>query len=440
MALNDLNPKKDTFAKRAQANTNQKVKHRKAEHGSSSSTATSAPHTNNSELPKEPAHARAKASAKPTEARRAGSSRRPSAKRNTATAARKESGAKSSTQHARPQRTTSNASHVESEVGRGRPQRNTVKTRSSAGRSEAPERKAPQKPAANCASRKPAAKSTGTCRAQSVNARRTKNTNAPHAKNAKTGHAKVTRRAAAEGSTFGLIKVQPAWFAAWALIGVLIVAVLAFAAPAAATAVSTVGATSTPVASSGKSGNFPEKIEKWRGTVETACKDINLDTKWVDTILAMMQTESGGNPGIYSVRGVSHDIMQAAEGLAGTHTGKRNVIQRGSSALEAWGYTSSIRFDGETCTASIYAGALETKQNVELWEGWLGPIDVNDTDKVAQVAQGYNYGAEGWFHYCHKNGYVNWSYDASARYKGLIGGGTANHGKKVITFYNAGRS
>lgn len=238
-----------------------------------------------------------------------------------------------------------------------------------------------------------------------------------------------------------MVKVQPAWFVTWGLIAILIIVVLTTAAPAAATAVSTVASTATPVKTTASSvGNFPDKIEKWRGTVETACKDIELDTKWVDTILAIMQAESGGNTGIYSVRGVSRDIMQAAEGCAGTNAGKRDVIEKGSSALAAWGYSPSINFDGETCTASIYAGALETKQNVELWEGWLGPIDVNDTDLVAQIAQGYNYGADGWFAYCHRNGIKDWDYADSKYYSGVIGGGTANHGAKVVTFYSAGRS
>ncbi len=184
---------------------------------------------------------------------------------------------------------------------------------------------------------------------------------------------------------------------------------------------------------------FPSKVEKWRSTVETACNDSGLDVKWTDTVLAMMQTESGGNLDVYSVVGADNDIMQAGEGIAGTTAGRRNVVELGASALHAWGIDPSLTVNGDTATSSIYAGVLETKQNVDLFEGWLGDIDTDDTGKVGLVAQGYNYGAEGWFKYCKARGITSWSYEDSKAYQSIQRGGTAMHGGKVITFYNSAR-
>lgn len=184
---------------------------------------------------------------------------------------------------------------------------------------------------------------------------------------------------------------------------------------------------------------FPSAVEQWRPTVETACADCSLDTKWVDTILAMIEAESSGNEDVSSVVGCVHDIMQAGEGCAGVTAGEKNVVQLGSQALEAWGVTPSQGFDGDTATSSIYAGVLETKQNVELFEGWLGEIDVNKPRKVALIAQGYNYGADGWFSYCKKNKIKKWTLKASSRYQKVQAGGTVNHGQKVMDFYAKGR-
>lgn len=180
---------------------------------------------------------------------------------------------------------------------------------------------------------------------------------------------------------------------------------------------------------------FPADVEVWRATVKTACEDVELDTKWIDTVLAMMQAESGGDIEINSVVGVRRDIMQAGEGCAGVYAGKRNVVELGSAALMAWDISPSIAFSGNTATASIYAGVIETKSNVDLLEDWLGEVDVSDMGKVGLVAQGYNYGCDGWFAYCRHHGITSWSYEASQNYKFNHGGGTVNHGQKVIDFY-----
>ncbi len=180
---------------------------------------------------------------------------------------------------------------------------------------------------------------------------------------------------------------------------------------------------------------FPGDVEVWRSTVQTACKDVELDTKWTDTILAMMQAESNGDLDVKSAVGASRDLMQAGEGCAGVYAGSKNVVGLGSGALYAWGYEPSIGFGGNTAIASVYAGTLETKYNVELLENWLGSVDVNDLGKVGLVAQGYNYGADGWFAYCRQHGITSWDHDASQSYKWNHGGGTVDHGQKVMDFY-----
>ncbi len=182
---------------------------------------------------------------------------------------------------------------------------------------------------------------------------------------------------------------------------------------------------------------FPNEVEQWRKTVEIACDDVGLDDKWEDVILAMMQAESGGDTDVYSVVGCNEDIMQAGEGCAGVTAGSENVIGLGEAGLAAWGIDPSIDVSPNTAVASIYAGVIETKQSVDLFEGWLGSIDVSDTGKIGLIAQGYNYGFAGWFAYCQANGVTSWTYDDSLAYQSISGGGTAEHGGKVISFYEA---
>ena len=57
--------------------------------------------------------------------------------------------------------------------------------------------------------------------------------------------------------------------------------------------------------------------EQYRPVVQQACKDCNLDTEWVDCLLAAMVVESGGDKNVKSVLNVGGDIMQAAEGAYG---------------------------------------------------------------------------------------------------------------------------
>ena len=188
------------------------------------------------------------------------------------------------------------------------------------------------------------------------------------------------------------------------------------------------------------SSGFPDAVEQWRPTVETACKDAGLDTKWVDTVLAMMQVESGGDASVGSVVGAGEDVMQAGEGCAGVSAGSKSVIALGADGLAVWGITPSQPVYANTATASIYAGVIETKLTVDMFEGWLGPINVNNADVVALIAQGYNYGPDGWFQYCYANGVTAWTYEASLGYQYSHGGGTADHGQKVIDAYVAART
>lgn len=184
---------------------------------------------------------------------------------------------------------------------------------------------------------------------------------------------------------------------------------------------------------------FPSEVEQWRKTVDIACDDVGLDEKWVDVVLAMMQAESGGDIDVYSVVGCSEDIMQAGEGCAGVTAGSENVIGLGEAGLAAWGIDPSIDVSPNTAVASIYAGVIETKQSVDLFEGWLGDMDLSDTGKIGLIAQGYNYGFAGWFAYCQANGVTSWTYDDSLAYQSIHGGGTAEHGGKVINFYEAAK-
>ena len=96
------------------------------------------------------------------------------------------------------------------------------------------------------------------------------------------------------------------------------------------------------------------------------------------------------------------------------------------------------KFDIEpnTAKASIYAGVLEFKQNLELWESWLGDITATDIDALMLISQGYNYGAVGWFNYCKNNGYTAWTLEISTAYSNKIGGlGTPTHAQRVMEDY-----
>lgn len=125
--------------------------------------------------------------------------------------------------------------------------------------------------------------------------------------------------------------------------------------------------------------------EQYRPTVAQACRECDLSTSWTDCLLAAMFVESGGDKYVKSVLGYSGDIMQAAEGAYGW------VVSDG------W---PEHRVDAQTTDASIYAGVMEFKQNLELWEDYLGPITPDDTTEIQLVIQGYNFGADGWHAWC----------------------------------------
>ena len=165
-------------------------------------------------------------------------------------------------------------------------------------------------------------------------------------------------------------------------------------------------------------------VEKWRGTVSAACTDCGLDSKWTDAVLAAMFVESGGNENVRSVLGVEHDIMQAAEGKYG------DIVKEGSSKYGV---------KAQTCEASIYAGVLEFKQNLELWHDYFGSVDTQDAGKIQLVIQGYNFGANGWYKWCKANGISAYSVDIAEKYSEeqmpANAKGTPTHAQKWLTAY-----
>lgn len=169
---------------------------------------------------------------------------------------------------------------------------------------------------------------------------------------------------------------------------------------------------------------LPEPVERWRSEVVRACTLCELDAVWVDLILAMMAAESGGDEGVSSVLGAKGDIMQAAEGAYGF------IVLEGSSE---YGVTAN------TPEASIVAGVLEFKGNLELWEGRFGEIDPLDLDKVGLVVQGYNFGALGWFNWCAERGVEAYSVDLASTYSQTMmppgAKGTPSHAQKVLSYY-----
>ncbi len=185
---------------------------------------------------------------------------------------------------------------------------------------------------------------------------------------------------------------------------------------------------------------FPDTVEYWRPTVAAACKDLDLGTEWEDAALAIMQVESGGNINVSSVVGCSEDVMQSGEGCAGVNAGSRSVTLLGANGLAGWNAVPSIAVPANSGTASIYAGVIEIKENIEHLESWLGPIDPNDVGKIGLIAQGYNYGCAGWSAYCQRNGITTWTYEASATYQSMQPGGTTTHGQKVMEAYEAARA
>lgn len=165
-------------------------------------------------------------------------------------------------------------------------------------------------------------------------------------------------------------------------------------------------------------------VEKWRGTVSQACVDCGLGREWTDAILAAMYVESGGDEDVHSVEGVKHDIMQAAEGKYG------DIVKSGSSRYGV---------KAQTCEASIYAGVLEFKQNLELWHDCFESITPQDSKEVQLVIQGYNFGAVGWHRWCKANDITEYTVELAQKYSSEKmpedAKGTPTHAEKWLTAY-----
>ena len=164
--------------------------------------------------------------------------------------------------------------------------------------------------------------------------------------------------------------------------------------------------------------------EKWRSTMVAACKACDLDVDWTNALLAAMYVESGGDTGVKSVTGAKGDIMQAAEGAYGY------ILTDGSKEY-------GVR--ANTPEASIYAGVLEFKQNLETWDSYLGGISPTDADKIQLVVQGYNFGADGWFKWCEERGITEYTVEAATQYSNEEmpedAKGTPTHGQKWLTAF-----
>lgn len=166
--------------------------------------------------------------------------------------------------------------------------------------------------------------------------------------------------------------------------------------------------------------------EQHRPVVQQACKDCGLDTDWTDCLLAAMVVESGGDKNVRSVLNVEGDIMQAAEGAYGWIV-MNGWPERGIAA--------------ESTEASIYAGVMEFKQNLQLWEGYLGTITPNDATEIQLVIQGYNFGADGWFAWCKQRNVHAYTVELAREYSETKmpadAKGTPTHAQKWLTAYDA---
>lgn len=167
-----------------------------------------------------------------------------------------------------------------------------------------------------------------------------------------------------------------------------------------------------------------EAVEGYEAIIAQACDDCGLGSEWTDAVLAIMYIESGGDADVESVLGVEHDVMQAAEGAYGS------IVTDGSSEYGV---------EAETVEASIYAGVLEFKDSLELWEGYLGTIEPEDTAAVQLVVQGYNFGAAGWFAWCEEAGVTAYTVELAETYSDEEmpedAKGTPTHAEKWLEAY-----
>lgn len=175
------------------------------------------------------------------------------------------------------------------------------------------------------------------------------------------------------------------------------------------------------------SSALPEKVELWRAEATAACQAIFGDAEWVDLVLAMMAQESGGNLSVLCYPGgvQRQDIMQACEGAFGS-----------------WIINGGGPHNLTACTprASIYAGTAELKQNLDLWDGYLGGIAAHEVDKIKLVVQGYNFGARGWYNWNVRHGYTSYTLERAEAYSAAVmpagAKGTPSHAEKVMQYYS----
>lgn len=164
--------------------------------------------------------------------------------------------------------------------------------------------------------------------------------------------------------------------------------------------------------------------EQWRAFVTEACSDCGLDPQWTDCLLAAIVIESGGKDSVDSVMGVEGDIMQAAEGAYGW------IVTNG------W---PEHAVTAQTPEASIYAGVMEFKQNLELWKSYLGEFTPEDTTEIQLVIQGYNFGADGWFSWCKNRGIREYTVELAQEYSDTVmpegAKGTPTHAQKWLNAY-----
>ncbi len=164
--------------------------------------------------------------------------------------------------------------------------------------------------------------------------------------------------------------------------------------------------------------------EQWRAFVTEACSDCGLDPQWTDCLLAAIVIESGGKDSVDSVMGVEGDIMQAAEGAYGW------IVTNG------W---PEHAVTAQTPEASIYAGVMEFKQNLELWKSYLGEFTPEDTTEIQLVIQGYNFGADGWFSWCKNRGIREYTVELAQEYSDTVmpegTKGTPTHAQKWLNAY-----
>lgn len=203
--------------------------------------------------------------------------------------------------------------------------------------------------------------------------------------------------------------------------------------------------------------DLPPGCEALRSEAEAACSDIFGNADWSDMVLAIMAVESGGDLNVVAAGGATYvycaggcgtplssvrqDVMQASEcGYGGiiVHGAVEGGGVRCCPAVGSWPYKS---VEASTAKASIYAGTLYLRDGLEMWGGYLGEIGVGDVDKLALVAQGYNYNMSSWFAWCRARGITEYSLEASKRFQETLPNGfkgTANHAQKVMAYYPYG--